>query len=52
MRAIHGEKAKNDRLDSEKIARLLRSGTIPMAYVHPADMRATRHLLRRRTYLV
>jgi transposase len=52
MKAIHGGKAKNDRLDSEKIARLLRSGTIPMAYVYPAGMRATRDLLRRRTYLV
>ncbi len=52
MKAIHGGKAKNDRTDSEKIARLLRSGTIPMAYVYPAGMRATRDLLRRRTYLV
>jgi transposase len=52
MKAIHGGKAKNDRIDSEKIARLLRSGMIPMAYVYPAGMRATRDLLRRRNYLV
>lgn len=52
MKAIHGGKAKNDRIDSEKIARLLRSGMIPMSYVYPAGMRATRDLLRRRNYLV
>lgn len=52
MRAIHGAKAKNDRIDSEKIATLLRGGVIPMAYVYPARMRATRDLMRRRTFFV
>jgi len=52
MKAIHGGKAKNDRIDSEKIARLLRSGLIPIAYVYPKGMRATRDLLRRRNYLM
>ena len=52
MRAIHGAKAKNDRIDSEKIATLLRGGVIPEAYVYPARMRATRDLMRRRTFLV
>jgi transposase len=52
MKAIHGGKAKNDKIDSRKIAGLLRSGMIPQAYVYPAEMRATRDLLRRRTYLV
>ncbi len=52
MKAIHGGKAKNDKIDSRKIAGLLRSGMIPQAYVYPARMRATRDLLRRRTYLV
>jgi transposase len=33
MKAIHGGKAKNDRIDSRKIAVLLRGGAIPMAYV-------------------
>ena len=51
MKAIHGGKAKNDRIDSRKIAALLRGGTFPMAYVYPAEMRATRDLLRRRNYL-
>ena len=52
MKAIHGGKAKNDRIDSLKIAGLLRSGMLPFAYVYPAKMRATRDLLRRRMYLV
>lgn len=50
MRAIHGGKAKNDKIDSEKIALLLRGGMLPQAYVYPKEMRATRDLLRRRMY--
>jgi len=42
---------KNDRVDSEKIAALLRSGMLPEAYAYPAEMRSTRDLLRRRLYL-
>ncbi len=52
MKAIHGGKAKNDRIDATKIARLLRGGTFPLAYAYPQGMRETRDLLRRRTYLV
>ena len=52
MKAIHGGKSKNDRIDAAKIAGLLRGGMFPMAYVYPREMRATRDLLRRRTYLV
>lgn len=48
MKAIHGSKTKNDRIDSKKIAKLLRAGMIPMAYVYPKAMRSTRDLLRRR----
>src|SRR5215216_2079777 len=51
MKAIHGGKAKNDKLDAHKIAVLLRGGMLPQAYVYPAAMRATRDLLRRRMYL-
>src|SRR5438876_6931519 len=51
MKAIHGGKAKNDKIDSQKIAVLLRGGMIPQAYVYPAAMRATRDLLRRRMSL-
>ena len=52
MKAIHGGKAKNDKIDSHKIAVLLRGGMLPQAYVYPAAMRATRDLLRRRLHLV
>ena len=52
MKAIHGGKAKNDRIDAEEIARLLRGGNLPMSYVYPREMRSTRDLLRRRTFLV
>ena len=52
MKAIHGGKAKNDKIDANKIARLLRGGNFPLAYVYPRGMRETRDLLRRRTWLV
>src|SRR5207244_4985592 len=52
MKAIHGGKAKNDKIDAQKIAVLLRGGMLPQAYVYPAEMRATRDLLRRRMHLV
>jgi len=52
MKAIHGGKAKNDTLDAQKIAVLLRGGMVPQAYVYPAAMRATRDLLRRRMHLM
>jgi transposase len=51
MKAIHGGKAKNDRIDAQKIAALLRGGTFPVAYVYPPRMRSTRDLLRRRMFL-
>jgi transposase len=51
MQAIHGGKAKNDKIDAQKIAVLLRGGMLPQAYVYPAAMRATRDLLRRRMHL-
>ena len=34
MKAIHGGKAKNDKIDAHRIARLLRGGMIPEAYVY------------------
>jgi len=52
MKAIHGGKAKNDRIDALKIATLLRGGMLPQAYAYPAGMRATRDLLRRRLHLL
>ena len=52
MKAIHGAKAKNDKIDAFKIAKLLRGGNLPKAYVYPPEMRATRDLLRRRLHFV
>jgi transposase len=52
MKAIHGGKAKNDRIDASKIAGLLRGGMFPMAYVYPRAKRETRDLLRRRCFFV
>jgi hypothetical protein len=51
MKAIHGGKAKHDTIDSQTIVALLRGGMLPQAYVYPAEMRATRDLLRRRPHL-
>jgi transposase len=52
MKAIHGGKSKNDRIDAAKIAGLLRGGMFPMAYVYPRARRATRDLMRRRCFFV
>jgi transposase len=52
MKAIHGGKAKNDKIDAHKMAVLLRGGMLPQAYVYPAAMRATRDRLRRRMHLM
>ena len=52
LKAIHGGKNKNDRIDSEKLAHLLRTSLIPPAYVYPADKRPLRALLRQRIYYV
>jgi transposase len=51
LKAMHGGKAKNDTSDAQKIAVLLRGGLLPQASVSPAEMRATRDLLRRRRHL-
>ena len=52
MKASHGGKAKHDKIDAPKSAVLLRGGMLPQAYVYPAQMRATRDLLRWRCHLV
>lgn len=52
LKAIHGGKSKNDKIDAEKIASLLRGGNLPVAYVYPKGLRETRDLLRRRMFLV
>jgi len=50
MKAIHGGKTKNDKIDAYKIAKLMRGGNFPLAYVYPKEKRAIRDLLRRRTH--
>src|SRR3989440_11885246 len=50
MKAIHGGKAKNDKIDAQHSAVLRRGGLLPQASVYPAAMRATRDRLRRRTH--
>jgi transposase len=52
VRAIHGGKNKNDRIDSEKLTHLLRSNLIPPSYVYPAEKRPLRALLRQRLFYV
>src|SRR5271166_4272829 len=52
LKAIHGGKNKNDRIDSEKIAHLLRTNLIPPAHVYPAEKRPLRALLRQRILYV
>ena len=52
LKAIHGGKNKNDRIDSEKLAHLLRSNLIPLSYVYPSAKRPVRALLRQRIYYV
>jgi transposase len=52
MKAIHGGQAKHAKIEAHKIAVLLRGGMLPQASGYPADMRATRDLLRRRMHLM
>jgi transposase len=52
MKAISGNKKKNDPLDAKTIANLLRTSFFPEAFPYPKDMRPTRDLLRRRHRLV
>src|SRR6266478_874409 len=47
-KAMHGGTAKNETIDAQTIAVLLRGGMLPQASVSPAAMRATRDVLRRR----
>src|SRR5207245_9501956 len=52
VKAIHGGKNKNDRIDSEKLTHLLRSNLIPPSYVYPSEKRPLRALLRQRLFYV
>jgi len=52
LKAVHGGKTKNDKIDSKTLAFILRGGNFPVTYVYPRKMRATRDLLRRRMYIM
>lgn len=52
MKSVHGGKVKNDKVDSKKIADLLRCNLLPLAYPYPKVMRPTRDLLRRRHFFM
>ena len=49
---ITGAKVKTDRRDAFALAKLLRAGVIPEAYIYPKEHRSVRDLLRRRSRLV
>jgi transposase len=40
IKAIHGGKSKNDKIDSEKIAMMLRGGMMPIAYAYRNNPRS------------
>jgi transposase len=52
LSAIHNGKNKNDRIDSAKLAHLLRANLIPPSYVYPRAKRPVRGLLRQRMHYV
>jgi transposase len=45
MKAIHGGKAKTDKIDAHKIAVLLRGGMLPQAYVYRVSANTSRTVL-------
>ncbi len=49
---ITGAKVKTDRRDALALAKLLKAGMIPKAYIYPKDTRPIRDLLRQRSRLV
>ena len=49
---ITGAKVKTDRRDAYKLAKYLRLGELPEAYIYPREKRPLRDLLRRRSALV
>lgn len=52
LKAIIWSKKKTDKWDAFTLARLLRVGMIPQAYIYPKDQRPLRDLLRERIRLV
>lgn len=52
LKAITAAKKKNDRVDAERIADLLRVGLLPECYMAPQEIRELRRVLRFRNLLV
>lgn len=52
LHMITGAKVKTDKRDAFTLAKLLRLGAIPEAYIYPSEKRPVRDLLRRRAKLV
>lgn len=52
IKRMSGKKHKNDPVDAQELADLLRTNRFPMAYAYPREMRSGRDLLRRRHHLV
>jgi transposase len=52
LRLIFRSKRKNDRLDAERLAKLLFLGEVPPVHVPPADVRAWREMINFRRKLV
>ncbi len=52
VRAIADARIKNDKLDSEMLAHLLRADLIPEAYAPSKEVRAKKRVLRHRMFLV
>ncbi len=51
LRLIAENPLKNDKKDAEIIAQYLRSGTLPLSYLAPEEIRNLRELVRTRMYL-
>ncbi|MFQ5694992.1 MAG: IS110 family transposase [Terriglobia bacterium] len=52
LRLIFRSKRKNDRLDAERLAKLLFLGEVPPVHVPPAEVRAWRELINFRRHLI
>lgn len=52
LHMITGAKVKTDKRDALGLAKLLKAGMIPKAYIYPKESRPVRDLLRRRSRLV
>lgn len=52
VKAIASAKIKNDKVDSEILAKLLKAGLIPTSYVPPKEIRELRNIVRHRRILI